>query len=325
MATYLCQHGKNRWYQVTSSGDLFEMEIFARIVAQGSMTAAGQSLGISPAVVSKRVKKLEQRLGTRLLQRTTRQVALTEAGRDYHERVRSILDQVEEAEAAVSLRAKQVQGTLKVSAPTSFGRMHIAPHLGAFLSENADIAIDLHLSDDYIDLIADGFDLAIRVGALPDSSLVARKLAPIHRVLCATPDYLAKNGTPASIDDLSGHICLAAHNQDPWRLEGPDGSAMVRAHGPLRTNSSEVVRSAVVAGLGIALRSSWDIADELRSGELKMVLPGWRASAHVGLYAVYPSRRFLPAKIRLFVDYLATLYGSEPYWDQGLQDLLLQD
>ncbi len=307
---------------MSSSRDLYEMEIFARIVAQGSMTGAGQSLGISPAVVSKRIKKLEQRLGARLLQRTTRQIALTEAGQDYYQRVQAILEQVDEAEAAVSQRAMQVQGTLKMTAPTSFGRMHIAPHLGGFLDQSGDISLDLHLSDEFTDLIADGFDLAIRVGALPDSSLVARKLAPIHRVLCASPDYIAKHGMPSHIDELSDHLCLAARNQDPWRLEGPDGSSAVRAQGPLRTNSSEVVRSAVIAGLGIALRSTWDVADELRDGRLVVVLPQWRASSHVGLYAVYPSRRYLPAKVRLFVDYLSDLYGSEPYWDRGLDKIL---
>ena len=305
-----------------SSRDLFEMEIFARIVAQGSMTAAGQSLGISPAVVSKRIKKLEQRLGTRLMQRSTRQIALTEVGQDFYERVQAILEQVDEAEAAVSQRSKQAQGRLKISAPTSFGRMHIAPHLGDFLKDNQDLSVDLHLSDEFIDLIADGFDLAIRVGALPDSTLVARRLAPIHRVLCASPSYLERHGVPESIAALDEHVCLAAQNQDPWRLEGPQGQELVRAHGPLRTNSSEVVRSAVIAGLGIALRSTWDVADELRDGRLKIVLPEWRASAHVGLYAVYPSRRYLPAKVRLFVDYLVGLYGTAPYWDRGLEDIL---
>lgn len=309
---------------MSASRDLFEMEIFARIVALGSMTAAGQSLGISPAVVSKRMKKLEQRLGSRLLQRTTRQIALTEAGQDYYERVLAILEQVDEAEAAVSRRAQQVQGTLKISAPTSFGRMHIAPHLGLFLAQNPEISIDLHLSDDFTDLIAEGFDLAIRVGDLPDSSLVARRLAPIHRMLCASPHYLDAHGVPKEIEDLDDHNCLAAHNQDPWRLKGPSGKVLVRPRGPLRTNSSEVVRSAVVAGLGIALRSSWDVAEELRDGRLQVVLPGWHASSHVGLYAVYPSRRYLPAKVRLFVDFLIGLYGTEPYWDRGLSAYLSQ-
>lgn len=305
---------------MAATRDLFEMEIFARIVSLGSMTAAGQSLGISPAVVSKRMKKLEDRLGTRLLQRTTRQVSLTEAGQDFFERVQTILEQLEEAEASVSQRSKQVHGQLNISVPTSFGRMHVAPHLGAFLEKNGGLSIDLHSSDDFIDLVGDGYDLAIRIGALPDSSLVARRLAPVHRLLCASPDYLAKYGEPDSLEDLSNHICLAAHNQDPWRLEGPNGSEIIRTQGLLRSNSSEVIRSAVVAGIGIGLRSSWDVGDELRDGRLKAILPAYRSSDQIGLYVVYPSRRYLPAKVRLFIDFLASLYGPSPYWDEGLDD-----
>ena len=302
--------------------DLFEMEIFARIVSLGSMTAAGQSLGISAAVVSKRMKKLEDRLGTRLLQRTTRQIALTEAGQEFFERVQLILEQLDEAEAVVTQRASQVQGHLTISVPTSFGRMHVAPHLGAFLRENKDLSVDLHSSDDFIDLVGEGYDLAIRIGALPDSSLVARRLAPIHRLLCASPDYLERYGEPRCLEDLTDHICLAAHNQDPWRLEGPNGQEIIRTQGVLRSNSSEVIRSAVVAGIGIGLRSSWDVGDELRDGRLKPILPDYRASSQIGLYVVYPSRRFLPAKVRLFIDYLARLYGSHPYWDDGLEAFL---
>ncbi|SNZ05656.1 LysR family transcriptional regulator [Cohaesibacter gelatinilyticus] len=298
--------------------DLFEMEIFARIVSLGSMTAASQSLGISAAVVSKRMKKLEDRLGTRLLQRTTRQIALTEAGQDFYDHVQIILERVEEAEAAVTQRSSQVRGHLTISIPTSFGRMHVAPHLGPFLRDNSGLSIDLHSSDDFIDLVGDGYDLAIRIGALPDSSLVARKLAPIHRLLCASPDYLDRYGEPANLNDLADHVCLAAHNQDPWRLEGPDGTEIIRTQGILRSNSSEVIRSAVIAGIGIGLRSSWDVGDELRDGRLKVILPQYRASSQIGLYVIYPSRRFLPAKVRLFIDYLAELYGTNPYWDNGL-------
>lgn len=302
--------------------DLFEMEIFARIVSLGSMTAASQSLGISAAVVSKRMKKLEERLGTRLLQRTTRQIALTEAGEEFFERVQTILEQLEEAEASVSQRASQVHGQLTISIPTSFGRMHVAPHLGPFLRDNPGLSVDLHSSDDFIDLVGDGYDLAIRIGALPDSSLVARRLAPIHRILCASPDYLVQYGEPDSLEELANHVCLAAHNQDPWRLEGPNGSEIVRTQGSLRSNSSEVIRSAVVAGIGIGLRSSWDVGNELRDGRLKIILPQYRASSQIGLYVVYPSRRFLPAKVRLFIDYLADLYGPHPYWDEGLDPFL---
>ncbi|ODN71704.1 HTH-type transcriptional regulator DmlR [Methylobrevis pamukkalensis] len=279
-------------------------------------------MALSPAVVSKRIRRLEDRLGTRLLQRTTRQIALTEAGQGFYERIVAILASIEEAEAFVSRRSALARGTLKVSAPTSFGRMHIAPYLGEFLEANPDLGVNLVLSDDFVDVVGEGYDLAIRIAELADSSLVVRRLAPAHRVLCASPDYLEAHGTPKSIEDLSDHICLAAAHQDPWRLEGPGGPVAVRASGPVQTNSSEVVRELTLAGVGIALRSTWDIGPDLSAGRLKIVLPEYRASRHVGVYAVYPSRRFLAAKVRVFIDYLANLYGPQPYWDQGLDAVL---
>lgn len=303
--------------------NLTDMEIFARVVSAGSMSAAGREMSLSPAVVSKRIRRLEDKLGTRLLQRTTRQIALTEAGQGFYERVVAILASVEEAEAFVSRGSAQARGTLKVAAPTSFGRQHIAPYLGKFLEDNPDLSVNLDLDDDFIDIVGDGYDLAIRIAELSDSSLVARRLAPIHRILCASPKYLAKHGEPDTIDDLvEKHICLAAANQDPWKLVGPRGIETVRATAPIRTNSSEVVRECLLTGMGVALRSTWDIGPELRDGKLKIILPRYRASKDVGLYAVYPSRRFLPAKVRVFIDYLASLYGPAPYWDSGLEEWL---
>ncbi|WP_306027006.1 LysR family transcriptional regulator [Stappia sp. MMSF_3263] len=300
-----------------------DMEIFARVVGAGSMSAAGREMGLSPAVVSKRLRRLEDRLGTRLLQRTTRQLALTEAGQGYYKRVVAILASVEEAEAFVTRRSAIARGTLKVSAPTAFGRMHVAPHLGAFLADNPDLSFNLDLSDELIDIVGEGYDLAIRIAELEDSSLVARRLAPVHRVLCAAPAYLERCGAPGSVEDLqANHSCISTTQQDIWRLAGPDGIEMVRTGGPIRTNSSEVVREALLAGLGIALRSTWDIGPELRDGRLRIVLPHYRASKNVGLHAVYPSRRFLPAKVRVFIDFLAKLYGPAPYWDQGLDQWL---
>jgi DNA-binding transcriptional LysR family regulator len=298
---------------MTNLGDL---EIFAKVAATGSMSLAGRALGFSPAVVSKRIKRLEDRLGTRLLQRTTRQISLTEAGQGFYDRVLGILAGLEEAEFYISGRSAQMHGTLKVSAPTSFGRMHIAPQLKNFMDAHPDLAINLVLSDEFSDIVGGGFDLAIRIAELTDSSLVARRLAPVRRVLCASPDYLAARGTPASIEALKQHRCLPAHNNDVWRLEGPEGALSIRPEGMLITNSSEVIREAVIAGLGIALRSTWDIGAELKSGRLVQVLPDYEGSRNVTLSAVYPSRQFLPAKVRLFIDYLAELYGPVPYWER---------
>ncbi|WP_068318678.1 LysR family transcriptional regulator [Polycladidibacter hongkongensis] len=302
--------------------NLTEMEIFARVVTAGGMSAAARELGISPAVVSKRLSKLEARLGTRLMQRTTRQFCLTEAGRGYYERILPILDLVEEAESFVCGRTGVARGVLRVSAPTSFGRLHIAPFVGEFLQENPELSLELDLSDRFVDIVGEGYDAAIRVGELSDSSLVARKLAPIHRVLCAAPTYLATAGPVRNWHDLcENHTCLAAVQQDLWRLNGPDGPVSFQVHDRLRTNSSEVVRSAVLAGAGVALRSTWDVGEELRSGALQVVLPDYRNSEYLGLFGIYPSRQFVPVKLRIFLDFLAKKYAPEPYWDAQLEAL----
>jgi DNA-binding transcriptional LysR family regulator len=183
------------------------------------------------------------------------------------------------------------------------------------MQANPGITINLTLSDELIDLVAGGYDLAIRIGELTDSSLVARRLAPVRRLLCASPDYVATHGMPKTLADLDRHICLPPHNNDTWRLEGPEGPVIYRPHGPLITNSSEVIREAVLAGLGIALRSTWDVGPELKIGRLVPVLPFLEAPKNVALSAVYPSREFLPAKVRLFIDYLTSLYGLRPYWE----------
>lgn len=294
---------------------LEDLEIFARVATSLNMSVAARELGLSPAVVSKRIKHLEERLGTRLFHRTTRQLSLTEAGQGFFVRIEAIIAGIEDAEAFIAGRTEAARGTLKISAPTSFGRMHVAPHLKPFMRANPDISISLMLSDAFIDLVAGGYDLAIRIGELTDSTLVARRLAPVRRLLCASPDYVAAHGMPERIEDLERHVCLAPHNNDTWRLEGPDGPVIYHPRGPLITNSSEVIREAVIGGLGIALRSTWDVGPELRSGALVPVLPFLEGPKDVALSAVYPSREFLPAKVRLFIDYLAGLYGPRPYWE----------
>ncbi|MEM7069180.1 MAG: LysR family transcriptional regulator [Pseudomonadota bacterium] len=295
-----------------------DLEVFAKVVVMGNMSAAAREMGLSPAVISKRMHRLEERLGTRLLNRTTRQISLTESGQGFYERVVAILAGVEEAEAFVTHRNSMARGVLKITAPTSFGRMHVAPHLVKFMRANPELQVNLELSDTYVDIISGGYDLAIRIGELPDSSLVARKLAPVRRILCAAPKYLQKAGAPQALDDLEHHALIPPQYSGHWRLEGDKGQVNYRPVSKLQTNSSEVVREAVIAGLGIALRSTWDISEELKSGQLKRVLHRYSSSKGLGIYAIYPSRNFLPVKVRLFIDYMAELFGPTPYWDKGL-------
>lgn len=295
-----------------------DLEIFARVARTGNMSAAGREMGLSPAVVSKRISLLEDRLGARLFQRTTRQLTLTETGEGYFKRVVDILSLVEEAEDFVSRRNTKPRGVLKVSAPTTFGRLHITPHLKQFLDRFPDIELDVHLSDVYVDIIRDGFDLAVRIGELQDSSLVAKKLAADHRVLCASPAYLTSVGGIEKVADLSSANCLAAGLMETWRLEGSEGTTQVRLNSNLKTNSADFVREALLAGLGVGLRSTWEIGDDLRRGDLVRVLPAWRGPTSLAIHAVYPSREFMPAKVNVFIEHLADTYGSEPYWDADL-------
>lgn len=299
---------------ITNLGDL---EIFVKVAVTGSMSAAAKSLGLSPAVVSKRIKRLEEQLGTRLFQRTTRQLGMTDAGKGFYERIANVLTGIEEAEQFVSGNSTEITGNLKISAPTSFGRMHIAPHLPVFMQANPGLSIDMTLSDEFTDIIAEGYDVAIRISDLKDSSLVARKLVSVRRILCAAPSYVERHGCPQTIEDLSRHDCLSPHNGEPWRLEGPRGPLVYRPTGRLNTNSSEVVREAVISGLGIALRSTWDIGGELSDGRLVQVLPAYEGSKNVSVSAVYPSRQHLPSRVRAFIEYLLQLYGPVPYWERS--------
>jgi len=296
--------------------DHSDLEIFARVVRAGSLTQAGSELGLSVAVVSKRLKRLEERLSVRLLHRTTRRVAPTDVGQEFFQRIAPIVDAIAEAETLVSQRASRARGTLRVTAPSSFGRLHIVPHLRAFFALHPDLVLNLELSDDFEPIVERGYDLAIRVGTLESSGLTAVRLAPVRRVLCARPSYLDAGGRPAGPDDLRGHVCLATENQNPWRLVGPDGPCTVSAAGPLRTHSNEVVREAVIGGLGIALRSTWDVHAELRSGLLEVVLPAYTAASQAGIYAVYPSRAFVPAKTRAFIEFLKRSYRSSAAWPE---------
>ncbi len=296
-----------------------DLEIFARVARTGNMSAAGRELGLTPAVVSKHISQLEERLGACLFQRTTRQLALTETGAGYYRRVVDILKLCEEADDFISRRNAVPCGSLRVSMPAAFSRLHIAPHLGNFLSSYPELRLDVHVSDAHVDIVRDGFDLAIHIGDLQDSSLVARRLAPDTRILCATPAYLEKHGSPAGLLDLEAHNCLSVSTAEAWKLRGPEGDVQFRPRANVRCDSGEIVRELVMSGTGIGLLSTWDIGAALRDGGLRVVLPDYQGAASSGVHAVYPSRDFMPIKVGAFIEFLARLYGAKPYWEKELR------
>ena len=294
-----------------------DYRLFALVIETGSISAAGRKLGLSPAAASKRLAALEERLGARLIHRTTRRLATTVAGQAFYEEIRAILAAADAAEARVSGRAERPAGLLRISAPTSFGRLHVAPHLPAFLDLYPQVSAELLLDDGYSDLLADRIDVAIRIAPAPESvALATRLLAPNRRVLCAAPRYLETHGEPASLDDLAGHRLLAARHQSPWRLEGPDGKRSVEVESIVATNSSEVVRELCLAGVGLALRSTWDVGSELASGVLRRVLPGWQGATDVAIWAVHAKAEPLPAAVTAYVGHMAAALGPVP-WERG--------
>jgi DNA-binding transcriptional LysR family regulator len=297
-----------------------DMSVFVRIVARGSLSAAGRELGLSPAVVSKRMARLEERLGVQLLTRTTRRLGLTDDGAAFNERCLHILADIEEAEALARARRVAPRGTLRVMAPISFGR-HLADHLGEFVRLYPEVRVLLNLTTKAVDFVVDDCDVAIRIGELEDSSFIARKLAPNHRILCAAPSYLAAHGEPTSLDELSRHNCLVfgdlQQRVDIWHFVGPEGPVNVRVSGNLKSNDGEMVGAWASAGMGIAIKATWDISPQLRSGQLKVILPGYRIPGE-GIFALYPQNHHLSVKVRAFIDFFAERFGPEPYWDSGL-------
>jgi DNA-binding transcriptional LysR family regulator len=296
-----------------------DWELFAAIVATGSLSAAGRQAGLSPAMVSKRLARLEARLGARLVHRTTRRLVTTEAGRAFHDEAVAILAAAHAAEARVAGGGAEPSGRLRVSAPTSFGRRHVAPHLAAFLARHPAVALELDLTDAFVDLIDGRIDCAIRIGVAETGALTSTLLAPNRRLLCAAPAYVAAHGTPETLAELSRHRLIAADNQVPWRLDGADGGVTVPVTSLVRTNSSEVARELALAGAGIALRSTWDVGDALADGRLTRLLPGWEGARDVAIRAVRPRAPFTVPAVDAFVAHLAALWAV-PSWDDAVQD-----
>ena len=297
---------------------LQEIAVFTRIVGTGSLSAAARDLGLSPALISRRLSGLESRLGVRLINRTTRSLHLTDEGAAYYETCTRVLAEMQEADAAVSAGRAEPRGILRVALPASFGNQHVAPLVPKFAERYPDVQLALSLSDRNVNVVEEGFDLAVRIADLADSSLAARKLAPNRRVVCASPAYLRRHGTPRTPEDLAKHNCVATDFSMNWDYRGPDGKpGSVRISGRYACDNWEVLRDWALAGLGIALKSTWDVRRHLEDGSLVSLLPGYTFASDVAIYAVYPHRRHLPAKTRAFIEFLAESFGPEPYWDRS--------
>ncbi|QPG04840.1 LysR family transcriptional regulator [Salinimonas marina] len=290
------------------------LKLFVRVASTHNISMAGQEAGVSPAVASAYINKLEEGLGVRLLHRTTRKVSLTEEGVSFLPHAEDVLASIEAARASVGAGVSSPRGTLRVAAPASFGRMHLLPALNDFFERYPELTIDLKLSDTIIDLVEGGFDIAIRNSALKDSSLVARKLAEDSRILCASPEYLACYGQPHSPDDLNSHQCIALMGLDNWQFTTPKGVTSIKVRGRLRTDNGEAVRDACINGLGITINSRWSASQALKEGKLVQLLKDYPLVSNTALWAVYPSSRLLAPKVRAFIDYFSEKFGDESYW-----------
>lgn len=298
------------------------MKLFAEVVDAGSFSEAGRRLGLAASSVSRQVNGLEDELRARLLNRSTRSLSLTHAGEVYYERVRRILSEVSETNAAVAQLEASPRGLLKLNAPVVFGRRHIAPHIATFCERFPEVSIDLMMTDHFVDVIESGADVVIRVGGLSDSSLIARRLARNRRILVAAPKYLEKNGAPETPEVLADHKCLVYKlnvSLAEWHIRSAEGAlSKVRVSGPLTANNTEALHRAALDGLGIALLPTWTCGDDVASGRLVRLLPGHEADlvAHeTAIHAIYPHARHLSAKVRAFVDFLVETYGPYPYWE----------
>jgi len=300
---------------------LDDIALFLRVLDLGSISAAARSLDLSVAVASQRLKRLERDLGVRLLHRTTRQLHATPEGLLLATDGRALVEDLEALTAGLRRSGAGVAGTLRVTMSSTFGRMYVSPLLPEFLALHPAVRISVGLDDQKVDLVSAGLDLAIRIGALDDSSLVARQLATNRRVLCASPEYLRRHPAPKSAAELAGHECLllvgSQGRQDTWRLVDRRGrEAVVRVAGRIESDQGDLLRDAALAGLGIALHSLWHVSDDLRSGRLRQVLPEYRL-ADTGIHAVMPQRRLVPPRVRAFVDFLAAKFGGTPPWERG--------
>lgn len=293
---------------------LFEAEVFVIVVEEGSFTAAARRLGITKSYASKLVMRLEERLGVRLVQRTTRRLTLTEPGRAYYERCTEVMQTLEEAEEAATRLHTAPRGRLRVTLPTAFGMSYLTGPLSEFKARYPELTLEAVFSDRQVDLLAEGFDLAIRAGELPDTQLITHRLATAEMFICASKAYLQRRGTPREPEELAHHECLLyAYHASPstWRLRGPRGEVSVQVAGTLVTNHAHMLLEAASQGLGLVFMPLFHTVPYLRDGRLRQVLPGWQRS--LTLQAVFPHARHLSAKVRVLVDFLAERFHVPPW------------
>ena len=296
------------------------MAIFARVVEAGSFSEAARRMNTSRSAVSKAVAKLEKAFGARLLNRSTRALSLTEVGTAVAEHCARIVDEAEQAEQVVGSLRAEPRGVLRVSASVAFGTLHVAPALAEFLARYPKLALDMTITDRLVDLAGEGYDVAVRVTGEPPGSLVARRLAPVRRQLCATPEYFLHRGVPQTPESLVHHNCLdytRSGERGQWRFTGPDGEITVPVTGSLHIDDDEALSQAVLGGLGVALLPTFIIGRDLHEGRLQAVLSEYiPVQQHV--YALYLPTRHLPVKVRTFIDFFLARFGPEPYWDRGV-------
>lgn len=298
------------------------MRAFVSVVIEGSFSNAATAMQLSPQLVSKYVSKLEERLDIRLLNRTTRKVSLTEAGTHYFEHAQQVLLSIDDMESKLGGFQQNPKGTLRISAPVSFALKHMAKLVTDFQTRYPSVNVDLQLNDRKVDIVEEGFDVALRIGQLKSSSLIAKQVAPVRVILCASPAYLDKYGVPNKPEDLKNHRYLHYSYMEKYGKEDIYQwlDATNQLSPELSSNNGDLLVNAAVAGAGIALQPTFIASEALSKGKLMMVLPDYEPET-LGLYAVYAHRKLLPHKIRCFIDFIEGYYGSPPYWDESIQHL----
>jgi DNA-binding transcriptional LysR family regulator len=299
------------------------LESFVAVVEAGQFSAGAERLGIAKSMVSRRVSELEEHLGARLLQRTTRRLSLTEAGREFYPRALQLLEDLTEAEQSVSSGQQALSGRIRLATPLTFGLLHLAPLINRFMQTHPGVVLDLDMDDGQVNLIQEGVDLALRIGSLGDSSLIALPLAPVRTLIVASPDYLNKNGIPATPEELQAHPALCYSNlPEPQKVQLTDRNgrtSTITLSLRLLANNGDLLLGAAEAGLGICLSPTFIAHRAILEGRLVPILRDYRFPIATA-YAVYPSRRFVPLRVRALMEYLQQEFGERPYWDDGLFD-----